>query len=54
MIDNVLFNQGLPADLLLPRRGKIRPTSTIGEQKKSNPYMNYDSVRQFIRDMSYM
>jgi hydroxyacylglutathione hydrolase len=29
------------------------PTSTIGEQKKSNPYMQYDSVQQFIRDMSY-
>lgn len=27
------------------------PTSTIGEQKKSNPYMNYDSVQQFMRDM---
>ena len=30
------------------------PTSTIGEQKRSNPYMQYDSVQQFIRDMSYM
>lgn len=30
------------------------PTSTIGEQKKTNPYMNYDSVQQFLRDMSYM
>jgi hydroxyacylglutathione hydrolase len=28
------------------------PTSTIGEQKQSNPYMQYDSVQQFIRDMS--
>jgi glyoxylase-like metal-dependent hydrolase (beta-lactamase superfamily II) len=27
------------------------PTSTIGEQKRSNPYMNYDSVQQFMRDM---
>jgi len=27
------------------------PTSTIGEQKEANPYMRYDSVRQFIRDM---
>jgi len=27
------------------------PTSTIGEQKQSNPYMNYDSVQQFLRDM---
>jgi hydroxyacylglutathione hydrolase len=27
------------------------PRSTIGEQKKSNPYMNYDSVQQFVRDM---
>jgi glyoxylase-like metal-dependent hydrolase (beta-lactamase superfamily II) len=30
------------------------PTSTIGEQKKTNPYMNYDSVQNFLRDMSYM
>jgi hydroxyacylglutathione hydrolase len=30
------------------------PTSTIGEQKQSNPYMQYDSVQQFIRDMSYV
>jgi hydroxyacylglutathione hydrolase len=29
-------------------------TSTIGEQRKTNPYMNYDSVQQFLRDMSYM
>jgi hydroxyacylglutathione hydrolase len=28
------------------------PTSTIGEQKQTNPYMNYDSVQQFARDMS--
>ena len=28
------------------------PTSTIGEQKKNNPYMNYDSVQKFLRDMS--
>jgi hydroxyacylglutathione hydrolase len=27
------------------------PTSTIGEQKRSNPYMNYESVQQFMRDM---
>lgn len=27
------------------------PTSTIGEQKQTNPYMNYDSVQQFMRDM---
>ncbi len=27
------------------------PKSTIGEQKQSNPYMNYDSVQQFMRDM---
>jgi glyoxylase-like metal-dependent hydrolase (beta-lactamase superfamily II) len=27
------------------------PTSTIGEQKQANPYMNYDSVQQFIRDL---
>jgi hydroxyacylglutathione hydrolase len=27
------------------------PTSTIGEQKQANPYMNYDSVQQFTRDM---
>jgi hydroxyacylglutathione hydrolase len=31
-----------------------RPTSTIGEQKQTNPYMKYDSVQQFLRDMSYM
>jgi len=30
------------------------PTSTIGEQKKTNSYMKYDSVQQFVRDMSYM
>jgi hydroxyacylglutathione hydrolase len=30
------------------------PTSTIGEQKRNNPYMQYDSVQQFVRDMSYM
>jgi hydroxyacylglutathione hydrolase len=28
------------------------PTSTIGEQKQSNPYMRCDSVQQFIQDMS--
>lgn len=28
------------------------PTSTIGEEKKTNPYMNYDSVQKFLRDMS--
>ncbi|MDM7997187.1 MAG: MBL fold metallo-hydrolase [Acidobacteriota bacterium] len=27
------------------------PKSTIGEQKRSNPYMNYDSIQQFLRDM---
>ncbi len=27
------------------------PQSTIGEQKQSNPYMNYDSVQRFVRDM---
>jgi hydroxyacylglutathione hydrolase len=27
------------------------PTSTIGEQKQANPYMQYDSVQQFLRDM---
>lgn len=27
------------------------PTSTIGEQKRRNPYMNYDSLQQFVRDM---
>jgi len=30
------------------------PTSTIGEQKKTNPYMNYDSVQKFLHDMSYL
>jgi glyoxylase-like metal-dependent hydrolase (beta-lactamase superfamily II) len=30
-----------------------RPVSTIGEQKRTNPYMNYDSVRMFLRDMSF-
>ena len=29
----------------------MRVTSTMGEQKQANPYMNYDSVKQFIRDM---
>ncbi|NLT66870.1 MAG: MBL fold metallo-hydrolase [Acidobacteria bacterium] len=28
-----------------------RPTSTIGEQKQTNPYMQYGSVQQFVRDM---
>jgi hydroxyacylglutathione hydrolase len=28
-----------------------RPTSTIGEQKRTNPYMRYPSVEQFMRDM---
>ncbi len=27
------------------------PTSTIGEQKRSNPYMRHDSVRRFMHDM---
>jgi hydroxyacylglutathione hydrolase len=27
------------------------PTATMGEQKQNNPYMKYDSVRQFVRDM---
>jgi hydroxyacylglutathione hydrolase len=27
------------------------PTSTIGEQKRTNPYMKYTSVEQFVRDM---
>jgi hydroxyacylglutathione hydrolase len=26
-------------------------TSTLGEQKRSNPYMNYDSLQQFLQDM---
>jgi len=30
------------------------PKSTIGEQKETNPYMNYDSVQKFLRDMSFM
>jgi hydroxyacylglutathione hydrolase len=30
------------------------PKSTIGEQKETNPYMNYDSVQKFLHDMSYM
>ncbi len=30
------------------------PKSTIGEQKETNPYMNYDSVQRFLRDMSFM
>lgn len=28
-----------------------RPTSTIGEQKRSNPYLQYSSVSDFLRDM---
>jgi glyoxylase-like metal-dependent hydrolase (beta-lactamase superfamily II) len=28
-----------------------RVTSTVGEQKRANPYMNYNSVQQFMRDM---
>jgi glyoxylase-like metal-dependent hydrolase (beta-lactamase superfamily II) len=28
------------------------PTATLGEQKRTNPYMNYDSVKKFVRDMS--
>jgi hydroxyacylglutathione hydrolase len=28
------------------------PTATIGEQKQHNPYMRYESVEQFVRDMS--
>jgi len=31
-----------------------RPTSTIGEQKRTNSYMKYDSIQQFLRDMSYL
>jgi hydroxyacylglutathione hydrolase len=27
------------------------PTSTIAEQKRTNPYMQYDSVQKFLRDM---
>jgi hydroxyacylglutathione hydrolase len=27
------------------------PTSTMGNQKQTNPYMNYNSVQQFKRDM---
>jgi hydroxyacylglutathione hydrolase len=27
------------------------PTSTMGEQKRTNPYMNYGSVQQFLQDM---
>jgi hydroxyacylglutathione hydrolase len=27
------------------------PTSTIGEQKRSNPYMRYESLAQFLQDM---
>jgi len=27
------------------------PKSTIGEQKRSNPYMQYESLAQFLRDM---
>jgi glyoxylase-like metal-dependent hydrolase (beta-lactamase superfamily II) len=30
-----------------------RPTSTIGEQKQTNPYMRYESLQQFLRDMSF-
>jgi hydroxyacylglutathione hydrolase len=29
-----------------------RPTSTIGEQKKTNPYMNSSTIEEFLRDMS--
>jgi hydroxyacylglutathione hydrolase len=28
------------------------PTATLGEQKQTNPYLNYGSVQKFIRDMS--
>lgn len=28
------------------------PNSTMGEQKRNNPYMKYHSMEQFIRDMS--
>lgn len=31
-----------------------RPTSTIKEQKQTNSYMRYDSIQQFLHDMSYM
>ena len=27
------------------------PTSTIGEQKHANPYMNFDSVQRFMREL---
>jgi hydroxyacylglutathione hydrolase len=27
------------------------PTSTIGEQKRNNPYMRYESLAEFLRDM---
>jgi hydroxyacylglutathione hydrolase len=29
-----------------------RRSSTIGEQRRSNPYMRYDSEQDFVRDMS--
>jgi len=28
-----------------------RPTSTLGEQKQSNPYLQYTSMERFLRDM---
>jgi len=29
------------------------PTSTIGKQKQSNPYFQYNSLKQFLAAMGY-
>jgi len=30
-----------------------RPTSTLGDEKRNNPYLQYTSVSQFLRDMRF-
>jgi hypothetical protein len=45
----------LPDDMiLLPGHNySARPTSTIKEEKQSNPYFQFHSVKQFLSAMGY-
>jgi hypothetical protein len=45
----------LPDDMILfpGHNYSATPTSTMGEQKKTNPYLRFTSLKQFLGSMGY-
>ena len=45
----------LPDDMILfpGHNYSATPTSTMGEQKKTNPYLRFTSLKQFLASMGY-